>query len=163
MDVLVRHATAADRDALADLFHDMDRHYWGDDAPSEEDWRRFLDAVILPASQSCEIVIAEQGGRPVGVATFAIVYPAQPMTGQLFLKEIYTRADARSLGVGRRLMAFIAEQAVDRGCSRVDWVAEDMRAMTFYERLGARRLEKRVYYRLDGDALSALAGEAHGQ
>ena len=163
MTVDIRHATAADRDALAELFHDMDRHYWGDEAPSEDDWRRFLDAVVLPASKSCEIVIAEEDGALLGLATFAIVYPGAQLTGQLFLKEIYTRSESRGQGVGRRIMAYVAEHALKRGCARVDWVADDARAMDFYDRLGARKLEKRIYYRLDGKALSALAGEAHGQ
>ncbi len=163
MTVDIRHATAADRDALAELFHDMDRHYWGDEAPSAEDWRRFLDAVVLPASKSCEIVVAEEDGVLLGLATFAIVYPGSQLTGQLFLKEIFTRAEARSRGIGRRIMAYVAGQALTRGCARVDWVAEDTRAMSFYGTLGARMLEKRVYFRLDGEALSALAGETHGQ
>ncbi len=163
MAVDIRHASAADREALAELFHDMDRHYWNDEAPSIDEWRRFLDSVVLPASNSCEIVIAEEDGRPLSVATFAIVYPSSPLIGQFFLKEIYTRSEARSRGVGRLIMAYIAGQALRRGCARVDWVAEDARAMEFYDGLGARTLDKRVYYRLDGDALSALAGETHGQ
>jgi GNAT superfamily N-acetyltransferase len=163
MAVDIRHAGAADREALAELFHDMDRHYWNDEAPSTDEWLRFLDSVVLPASKSCEIVMAEENGRPLGVATFAIVYPGAHLTGQVFLKEIYIRSEARSRGVGRRIMAYIADQALQRGCPRVDWVAEDARAMAFYDGLGARTLDKRVYYRLDGDALSALAGETDGQ
>ncbi len=165
MAIDIRHATAADRDALAELFHDMDRHYWGDDAPSPEDWGRFLDAVVLPAAKTCEIVIAEDDGRLVGVATFAIVYPAVDLSGQMFMKELYTTAATRSQGVGRRIMAFLARLAHERGCSRIDWVTERStpRAMAFYDRLGAERLDERVYYRLTGNALSALAGEIHGQ
>ena len=165
MGLDIRHATAADRDALAELLHDMDRHYWGDDAPSAADWSRFLDAVVLPASKSCEIVVAEQDGRLLGLATFAIVYPAAMLSGQMFMKELYTTAEARSRGVGRRIMAFLARLAAERGCSRIDWVTERStpRAMAFYDRLGAERMDQRVYYRLGGEALAALAGEAHGQ
>ena len=163
MSIDIRHATAADREALAELFHDMDRHYWKDEAPTLDEWLRFLDSVVLPASKSCEIVIAEEDSRPLGIATFAIVFPSHQLTGQIFLKELYIRAEARSRGLGRRIMAYIADQALRRGCPRVDWVAEDARAMAFYDGLGARTLDKRVYYRLDGDALSALAGESHGQ
>ncbi len=165
MTIDIRHATAADRDALAELFHDMDRHYWGDDAPSADEWRRFLDAVVLPASKSCEIVIAEDSGTLVGLATFAIVYPAINLTGQMFMKELYTTAAARGQGVGRKIMAFLAKLAGERGCSRIDWVTERTtpRAMAFYDRLGAERMDQRVYYRLGGEALSALAGESHGQ
>ena len=165
MTIDIRHATAADRDALAELFHDMDRHYWGDEAPSADEWRRFLDAVVLPASKSCEIVIAEAEGRLVGLATFAIVYPAIDLSGQMFMKELYTTAEARGQGVGRRIMEFLARLARERRCARIDWVTERTtpRAMAFYDRLGAQRMDQRVYYRLDGEALTTLAGDSHGQ
>ena len=165
MAIDIRHATAADRDALAELFHDMDRHYWGDDAPSPEEWKRFLDAVVLPASKSCEIVIAEDKGDLLGVATFAILYPAASLSGQVYMKELYTTAAARSRGVGRRIMTHLARLAGERGCTRIDWVTErdTPRAMAFYDRLGAERMDQRVYYRLTGDALTALAGETDGQ
>ena len=165
MAVDIRHATAADREALADLFHDMDRHYWGDKAPSPEEWCRFLDSVVLPTKNSCEILIAEQEGDPVGVATFAIVYPARDLTGQVFMKDLYTRAGKRGQGVGRRIMSHIARLAVERGCSRFDWTTEshNARAMSFYASLGASAVGEKVYYRLDGEALSNLASESHGQ
>ena len=165
MTIDIRHATAADRDALAELLHDMDRHYWGDEAPSADEWRRFLDAVVLPASKSCEIVIAEQDGKPVGLATFAVLYPAAKLTGQMYLKELYTAAEARGQGVGRRIMEFLARLARERDCSRIDWVTERTtpRAMAFYDRLGAQRMDQRVYYRLDGEALTTLADGSHGQ
>ena len=79
--------------------------------------------------------------------------------GVLFLKDLYTGADARGAGVGETLMRYLARLAVERGCERFDWTAEtnNPRAMAFYDRLGARRVTDKVYYRFDGDALTAFA------
>jgi ribosomal protein S18 acetylase RimI-like enzyme len=56
-------------------------------------------------------------------------------------------------------MAFLARLALERGCGRFDWTAEtdNPETLAFYDRLGARRVEEKVYYRFDGEALNALA------
>jgi hypothetical protein len=50
---------------------------------------------------------------------------------------------------------------LERGCTRFDWTAEtgNSEALTFYDRLGARRVEEKVYFRFDGEALKALAAK----
>jgi len=56
-------------------------------------------------------------------------------------------------------MRFLARLAVERGCVRFDWTAEtdNPDALGFYDRLGARRVADKVYYRFDGEALQRLA------
>jgi hypothetical protein len=76
----VRLAARADRDDLVRLFHAIDVHYWGAAAPSREVMARHIDAAVL-ASGSCEIAIAEQDGHAVGLATFAVLYPAPVPVG----------------------------------------------------------------------------------
>jgi len=58
-------------------------------------------------------------------------------------------------------MRFLARLAVERDCVRLDWTAEtdNGAALSFYDRLGARRVAEKVYFRFDGDALAAFAGE----
>ena len=75
------------------------------------------------------------------------------------MKDLFTVEEARGLGIGEAIMRYLARYALDRGCGRFDWTTEDgnARAMAFYERLGARRVTDKVYYRLDGDTLAKLA------
>jgi len=77
------------------------------------------------------------------------------------MKDLFTLAAARGRGVGHALMAFLARLALERGCGRVDRTAEtdNPEALAFYDRLGARRVEEKVYFRVDGEALKALAAE----
>ena len=159
--VEVRLATPADREQIVSLFHALDVHYSGGAAPSRAAMARHVDASVL-TFRSCEIARAEEEGRAVGLATFAVLFPAPGLGGQLFMKDLFALAEARGRGVGRTLMRFLARLAIDRGCVRFDWTAEadNPKALSFYDRLGAARVAEKVYYRFDGEALRQLAAEA---
>jgi RimJ/RimL family protein N-acetyltransferase len=49
--------------------------------------------------------------------------------------------------------------ALKNGCSRVEWTTEvdNTRARQFYEALGAPVQPDKLFYRLEGDGLNALA------
>lgn len=74
------------------------------------------------------------------------------------------RAGHRSSGVGRALMAWLAQHAAAQGCQRIDWPvnAANLRGIAFYEGLGARRVADRLSYRLVQPALGALGALAEG-
>lgn len=158
MTIDVRLATQADREALVDLFHAIDVHYWGAAAPAPVPMARHVEEAVL-TFRSCEIALAERKGRAVGLATFAVLYPAPDLGGQLFLKDLFALAEARGQGVGRAFMGFLARLAVERGCVRFDWTAEtdNPEALRFYDRLGAGRVGEKVYYRCEGETLRRLA------
>jgi ribosomal protein S18 acetylase RimI-like enzyme len=81
------------------------------------------------------------------------------------MKDLFTLAEARGRGVGRTLMAFLARQAMERGCVRFDWTAEtdNPEALAFYDRLGARRVAEKVYYRFEGETLRQFAEGASAE
>jgi GNAT superfamily N-acetyltransferase len=153
----VRTATEADVEALGDLLHAMFVHYWDHETPSRPDIIRHLLRDVLPSG--CEIVIAERDGRAVGLASFAVLYPGPGIGGQLTMKDLFVIAEARGNGVGKELLGHLARIALTRGCLRLDWTAEsdNPEALAYYDRLGARRLVEKVYYRLDGEALKDRA------
>ena len=158
--IRIRLAGPGDAAALAELFHAVDRHYWASAAPSPAAMVEHVRQRVLGAA-ACEIALAMLDGEAVGLATFAILYPAPGPSGQLFMKDLFTLAAARGRGVGHALMAFLARLALERGCGRFDWTAEtdNPEALAFYDRLDARRVEEKVYFRVDGEALKALAAE----
>jgi ribosomal protein S18 acetylase RimI-like enzyme len=153
----IRLSGAGDEAILAALFHAVDLHYWGAAAPSRAAMAEHVRRNILGA-RSCEIAVAELDGKPAGLATFAVLYPAPGPAGQLFMKDLFILAEARGRGVGQALTAFLASLAIERGCARFDWTAEtdNPEALAFYDRLGALRVTEKVYYRFEGEALTAL-------
>ena len=153
----VRSATAADVEAITDLFHAMFVHYWGSGAPSRAEITRHVLHDVLPSG--CEIVLAERAGRTIGLASFAVLYPGPGIGGQLTMKDLFVTAEARDRGVGRDLLAYLAKTAIARGCLRLDWTAESSNpeAIAYYDRLGAKRVDDKVYYRVDGELLTNWA------
>ncbi len=65
-------------------------------------------------------------------------------------------------GVGRALMAAAGRRGPDRGYARIDWSVLDWNesAIRFYRSIGAVPMAGWTGYRLDGEALGALADEA---
>ncbi|GAB4367615.1 MAG: GNAT family N-acetyltransferase [Kiloniellaceae bacterium] len=157
--VSCRLAAAADHVALARLFHENARHYFGDRAPTLAAMTAHVRDEVLGDHANVEILLAEVDGEAVGFASFAVVHPAPDLTGQLFLKDLFVTAAVRSGGIGEALLRALAQTAVARRCSRLDWTAEDYnpRALALYDRIGARRLPEKIYYRIDGDALKDFA------
>ena len=70
----------------------------------------------------------------------------------LYLEDLVVSAPARSLGVGEALMAALAREVVSRGALRLEWSVLDWnaRAISFYERLGARHTTEWVKYSIEG-------------
>ncbi len=157
-----RLAGLDDVETVGELFYLCDLHYWGDRAPSAEAMRAHVRSRVLVESTTTEILLIEQAGKAVGFASFSVLYPAPDLGGALYLKDLFTRSETRGQGAGEAVMRALAGIAVERGCCRFDWTAEEHnpRAMAFYENLGAERVTEKVYYRFDGDRLKAFAGKS---
>ena len=67
----------------------------------------------------------------------------------------------RGSGVGKALLAYVANVAVERGCGRFEWAVLDWNtpAINFYKGLGAVPLDDWTLFRLTGDALRRVASE----
>ena len=62
-------------------------------------------------------------------------------------------------GAGRALLIHIAKIATANNCGRFEWSVLDWNtpSIEFYKSLGAREMSDWRIYRVDGDALQALA------
>jgi GNAT superfamily N-acetyltransferase len=150
----IRPMQTGDIGAVARLMIEMEHHY-GLTTPPHETVTRGLST--LPAG--VEILLALDGKRPIGHASYGTLYPGVGLVPVLYLKDLYVRPEARGLGTGRRLMAALAQLAVSRGCQRIDWSTSrsNHAARSLYEAIGAQAQEDKVGYRLEGTAMMALA------
>lgn len=148
----------SDKAALGKLFGEMAGHYFPDRSYAQSD---AAEQVIgrLNAHLGCEVLIAWRDGAPLGFAAFSVLFPANGLGAQVFLRDLFVTDRARSQGIGERLLRASASIAVERGCSRMDWTTaiSNPGAMALYDRLVGRRLDDKVYYRLEGDALAEFA------
>ncbi len=107
-----------------------------------------------------ECLLAEQGGVAVGFALFFHSYSTFEGRSCLYLEDLYVGEGVRSLGLGRALMARLANLATARGCARLELAVLDWNpARGFYRKLGFDHNTDWLPYRLGGARLEALAAE----
>jgi GNAT superfamily N-acetyltransferase len=108
---------------------------------------------------AAEVVLAYADDTVVGFALFFHNFSTFLGRPGLYLEDLFVIPAWRGQGVGRMLLAHLAEIAVRRGCGRMEWAVLDWNesAIGFYERMGARLLKEWRLCRLSGDALSRVA------
>jgi GNAT superfamily N-acetyltransferase len=107
-----------------------------------------------------ECLLAEVDGAAAGFALFFEDYSTFEGRPGIFVEDLYLAESARGLGIGRRLLARLAQIAIERRGRRLDlMVLQWNPARGFYERLGFRHSADWLPYRLSGDALARLADE----
>jgi GNAT superfamily N-acetyltransferase len=106
-----------------------------------------------------EVVFACLEGTPVGFALFFHNFSTFRGKPGIYLEDLFVRPAARGLGVGRRLFAWLARTALERGCARLDWAVLDWNepAIGFYRSLGAVGQDDWNIMRLTGQPLERLA------
>ena len=100
--------------------------------------------------------LAEIGGEAVGYAFVFETYSSFLALPTLYLEDLFVLPQHRGEGAGYALFTYCAQEAIRRGCGRLDWAVLDWNthAIHFYERLGARYLDDWRLYRLEGEALA---------
>jgi GNAT superfamily N-acetyltransferase len=107
-----------------------------------------------------ECLIAEEDGKPAGIALFFPVYST--WRGRcLHLEDLFVRPEFRGLGIGKALLIRVAGLAIERGCAKLFWHVLDWNepAIEFYKSLGATLLVNWRRMQLADEALAALAAQ----
>ena len=123
-----------------------------------------LDEALFGEKPTAEAAIAERDGRRIGFALFHGTFSTWECRPGIWLEDLFVMPEHRRGGAGEALLRHVAQIAVERGCTRLEWVALDWNepALTFYEKLGADVLDDWLQHRLDGARLRAFAAGAAG-
>lgn len=118
-----------------------------------------LEGHLFGARPMAEVLIAEIEGVPIGFALFFHNFSTFMGQPGLYLEDLFVEPEARGAGAGKALLARLAALAIERGCARLEWWVLDWNtpAIAFYESLGATAMDDWTTYRVEGDALGALA------
>jgi GNAT superfamily N-acetyltransferase len=126
-----------------------------------------LEEALFGPEPSAEAVIAEArdsdgGWEPAGFAVFHLTFSTWECRPGIWLEDLYVPPAGRRAGVGGALISHLAQIAMKRGYTRLQWAALDWNqlALDFYDKLGAARLEEWKLHRLDGNALARVAAGA---
>ena len=109
--------------------------------------------------------VAERDGVVVGCALWFLNFSTWRGVHGLYLEDLYVQPAHRGAGLGRALLARLAAVCAERGLARLEWWVLDWNAPSigFYRALGAVAMDEWTVFRLDGDALAALAREARAR
>jgi GNAT superfamily N-acetyltransferase len=156
-DFAIRFATAADVPALMQMVRALAEYEKLAHLVVADEAR--LAAALFGDGASVEALIAVEAGENGAVAGFALFFHTfSTFLGQrgLWLEDLFVYPRFRGRGLGRRLLAELAEVARRRDCGRFEWSVLDWNApaIGFYERMGATLLADWRIARVTGDALA---------
>ena len=119
-----------------------------------------LGAAIFCEAPQCDFAVAVQDGVLIGFAAYYPVFSTYAARPGLWMDDLFVEAKERSRGVGRGLLQFLAEEAMRRGCCKLEWSLQtsNLRGIAFYEREGAVVREENRFAKLDEAALVRLIG-----
>ncbi len=121
---------------------------------------------LFGSKPSAEVLICETSDTEdigkwtnAGFALFFTSFSTFLAKPGIYLEDLYIKPEARSRGLGKKMLTELARIAVSRGCGRLEWSVLDwnVRARTFYEGLGASPLTEWTVHRVAGSSLVKLA------
>ena len=159
-DVVLRQATAADVPTLLALIRGIAEYERL--LPEVEATEALLHEHGFGQRRIFGAVLAERDGTPVGFALYFFTFSTFKARPTLYLEDLFVRPGERGRGIGRRLLARLAQIAVERDCGRMEWSVLDWNtpARDFYFNLGAVAMDEWTVFRMTPDAFARLAAEA---
>lgn len=108
-----------------------------------------------------QAILAERDGRAVGFALYFFTFSTFTGRPTLYLEDLFVVPDERRGGIGSRLLARLAQIAMERRCGRMEWSVLDWNtpARDLYFKLGARAMEEWTVFRMTPEAFGRLARE----
>ncbi len=157
MTLSIRPGTAADLPLIAQLIRDLaDYERLAHEVRFDE---AVLGERLFGERPYAEVLIGEIDGGPQGFALFFHNFSTFEGKPGVYLEDLFVRPEARGSGLGKALLARLAQIAVERDCARLEWWVLDWNepSIQFYKALGARLMDEWTVMRVDGAALTKLA------
>ena len=119
-----------------------------------------LRETLLSEGASAKALIISINDEPVGYAVYFYNYSTWLGKNGIYLEDLYITSKHRGKRAGKAVLQYLASLAVQEGCGRFEWSVLDWNepAIKLYQSIGAVPQDDWVLYRLDGKALSDLAG-----
>jgi GNAT superfamily N-acetyltransferase len=157
----IRAASIADVPLILQFIRDLAEYERDPDAvvATEQD---LLRDGFTPGQEKFYVLIAEWEGAPAGFAFYFFNYSTWIGKPGLYLEDLFVKPVYRGKGIGKALLAKLAEIAVEQNCYGMRWQVLDWNtpAIEFYEALGGKILKEWLTVRLMGEPLEQLASSS---
>jgi GNAT superfamily N-acetyltransferase len=117
---------------------------------------------VLFENKFAEAIIAYYKDEPVGFAVFFHNFSTFSGKPGIYIEDLYINERSRGRGIGSRILSFIADLAIKRGCGVLEFsvLKWNKPSIRFYKNLGAEEKNEWSNYRFSGRALKRLASPA---
>ena len=125
--------------------------------PSADGQRRIVADIF--EKKRLNLFVASERGKLVGYALYFYTYSSFLARPTLYLEDLFVLEEHRKKGLGFALFLRCVDEAVKQDCGRMEWavLGWNKKAIGFYEKLGARRLDEWHFYRLTHDELRQVS------
>src|SRR4030088_2496708 len=117
-----------------------------------------IGAALLGSNPRLFCEIAEWNGEPAGFAVWFVNFSTFSGRSGIYLEDLFVRPAQRGKGIGKALLAHLAQQCVTNGWSRLQWSVLDWNTLSieFYKSLGAELMDEWTGCRVTGPARPRL-------
>jgi GNAT superfamily N-acetyltransferase len=155
-DIAIRPARIQDAPILLKFVHDLAR-----EENAEHEVKTDLEQLVktlFAKDATAHAVICETDKTPMGHAVYFFNYSTWQGKNGLYIEDLYLSPDYRNMGVGKKIIKYLAGLALEQDCGRMEWSVLNWNepAIRFYESLGAGPQAEWIRYRLSGSALTQL-------
>ncbi|MHC0062000.1 N-acetyltransferase family protein [Nostoc sp. UIC 10890] len=149
-NILIRDANQRDIPAIMELIH-LKAEFDGC-LESVEATPQKLEIDLFGEKPLAFVLLAEVDGDTIGLATYHFIYSTFLAKPGIWLDDLYVKVEYRSHRVGQALMLRLRQIGQEKGCGRIDWTVavSNEGGIKFYEKIGAKLINKVKLCRLDG-------------
>jgi GNAT superfamily N-acetyltransferase len=156
MSLTIRAARPGDAGTLAQFIRKL-AEYEGllDEVEASE---THVAAALFAANPKAFADIAEWNGEAAGFALWFYNFSTFRGRHGIYLEDLFVEPHLRGRGIGKALLARLAQRCRDEGLGRLEWWVLDWNEATidFYQALGAEAMDDWTVFRLTGEALDRL-------
>jgi diamine N-acetyltransferase len=118
-----------------------------------------IAAALFAATPRLFCDIAEWNGEPTGLALWFLNFSTFRGCHGVYLEDLFVRPAYRGRGLGKALMARLAQHCVEQRLARFEWAVLEWNApsIAFYKSIGAHVMHDWKICRLSGEALRDFA------
>ena len=142
----IRSAVPEDLDELIRLCAEHAQFEHAEYDPSNK--KALLSRSLFQDEDIVQCLIAEQGNRIIGYATFMKQFSTWDAGYYIYLDCLYFKEDARGHGAGREMMKRVKDYAVSQRCTLIQWQtpSSNAGAIAFYNKIGATSKGKKRFF-----------------
>ena len=120
-----------------------------------------LRTTLFGEKKYAEVILGYVDNKAVSFALFFHNFSTFLGKPGVYLEDLYVADDMRGQGIAKKMLSFLANITIDRGCGRLEWSVLDWNApaINFYKSIGAKPMDEWTVNRVTGHDLHQLAGK----